>query len=84
MPRKKESGRPARPLPPRIDATPEQLAKAMFAMPSNHKWRYEQQEPEYWCARCERGVAYPEVLSETRLCKECAGAEKSALLLFSV
>ena len=41
MPRKKKAlGRPARALPPRTEATPEQLAKAMFALPANHEWKY--------------------------------------------
>ena len=38
--RKKELGRPARALPPRTDATPEELAKAMFALPADHEWKY--------------------------------------------
>ena len=47
MPRKKKSrGRPPRPMPERIDASPEDIAKAMFAMPEDHKWRYLEGEEE--------------------------------------
>ena len=41
MPRKrKERGRPPRPLPERIDATPEQLAHAFMSLPQDHEWQY--------------------------------------------
>ena len=74
--KKKERGRPpAQPLPPRIEATPEQLARAMFAMPPGHKWKYLEDDgvAEYQCAQCERLVRYPEVLTDTGLCSECKG-----------
>ena len=36
MPRtKKQRSRPPRPLPPRIDATPEDIARAFFRTPRN-------------------------------------------------
>ena len=54
-------GRPARPLPPRVDATPEQLAQAMFQLPADHQWEYlKSGSPEHRCADCGRAVAYPE------------------------
>ena len=36
----KRRGRPPRPLPV-IEATPEELAKAMINLPADHKWQYE-------------------------------------------
>ena len=74
MARKKELGRPARPLPPRIEATPEAIAKAMFAMPVNYQWKYLEKEPKHQCGECQREVRYPEVLLESGLCQECARA----------
>ena len=41
---KKQRGRPARPMPERIDASPEELAKAMFALPADYKWKYLERE----------------------------------------
>ena len=43
---KKPRGRPARPMPERIDASPEQLAKAMFALPKDYKWKYLEDKKE--------------------------------------
>ena len=37
---KKKRGPVPKPLPERIDATPEELAKAMFEWPRDHKWKY--------------------------------------------
>ena len=72
MPRKKkELGRPARALPPRTDATPEQLAKAMFALPADHEWGYLKERQDYRCQECGRAVSYPEVLGESGLCSTC-------------
>ena len=66
-------GRPARPLPPKVDATPEQLAQAMFQLPADHQWEYLKQDApkEYHCADCERLVAYPEVLHNDGRCEGC-------------
>ena len=66
-------GRPARPLPPRVDATPEQLAQAMFRLPANHEWEYLKKDgpKEYHCADCGRSVAYPEVLHDDGGCEDC-------------
>ncbi len=36
---KRSRGRPARPMPGRIDATPEEIAKAIFKMPADHQWK---------------------------------------------
>ena len=40
---KRERGRPARPLPPRIDGTPEAMAQAMFRLPADYEWQYERE-----------------------------------------
>ncbi len=38
----KKRGRPVtKSLPPRIDASPEAIAKAMFELPRDHEWEYE-------------------------------------------
>lgn len=71
--RKKELGRPARPLPPRVDATPEELARAMFALPADHKWKYlEEGPPDSRCGACGQAVSYPNVLTRAGLCSDCA------------
>ena len=70
--RKKEVGRPLeRKYPPRIDATPEELAQAMFALPADHQWAYLEKEPEYRCADCGREVNYPETLYRDGRCEAC-------------
>ena len=42
MPRKKKArGRPvSKPMPERIDATPEQIAEAFLRLPADHEWQY--------------------------------------------
>ena len=42
---KKPMGRPPRPLPERIDAPPEAIAKAVLSLPADHKWKYLEKEP---------------------------------------
>lgn len=38
---------------PRIDATPEEMAKAMFSLPAGHQWEYEKDGGKvYKCADC--------------------------------
>ena len=37
---KKPQGRPARPMPDRIDAPPEEIARRVLSLPQGHKWRY--------------------------------------------
>ena len=41
---KKRRGRPPRPMPERIDASPEELVKAMFSLPVDHDWWYIEKE----------------------------------------
>lgn len=62
-----ERGRPARPYPPRIDATPEQLLQAMFrAGPA-----VQAADRDYRCSDCGRAVHYPEILHRDNRCPEC-------------
>ncbi|MDE0621580.1 MAG: hypothetical protein OXH83_07925 [Bryobacterales bacterium] len=36
----KPRGRPALPMPEPIPDTPENVAKALFALPASHKWKF--------------------------------------------
>ena len=76
MPRKKkELGRPGRGYPPRLDATAEEIAQAMFKLPAAHKWQYENDgDKVYQCAACEREVRYPETLYQDGRCEGCKKA----------
>ena len=60
-----------RPYPPRVDATPEEMAQAMLGLPADHKWEYQETEPEYRCSDCGREVHYPETLFRDGRCKSC-------------
>ena len=79
MPRTKKGpgrGRTGRPLPPKIDATMEKMAKAMFAMPADHEWQYEKGEGKvYQCEACERVVSFPETLYQDGKCEDCHNAQ---------
>ena len=72
MPRKpKERGRPVEhPLPPRIDATPEEIAEAFFRFPMDQ----ELPEREYRCRQCGEVIHYPAVLDRDERCSRCARA----------
>ncbi len=41
---KRPRGRPARPIPDRIDASPEAIAEAFLSVPADHKWQYPKQQ----------------------------------------
>ena len=41
---KRKRGRPARPMPERINATPEQIADVVMRMPNKTVWRYQQRK----------------------------------------
>lgn len=70
--RKKERGRPMeRGFAPRVDATPEEIAQAMFNLPENHQWEYLQSEPDYRCSDCKREVTYPDTLYRDGRCETC-------------
>jgi len=60
-------GRPVeKPLPPRIDATPEMIAQAFFqTVPDQFE------ESDYTCKRCGHSVEYPDVLFEDGDCSVC-------------
>lgn len=36
----KRRGRPSRPMPPRIDASPDEIARVAMLRPPKKKWRY--------------------------------------------
>ncbi len=75
--RKKERGRPMKKknlYAPRADATAEEMAKAMFAMPADHQWEYPDagtEGPVYRCADCGREVHYPDTLYQDGRCETC-------------
>ncbi len=67
--RKHELGRPLkRVYPPRIDATPEEIAERFMRVPGDAKVK----EREYQCAACGKVVNYPDVLNRADRCSECA------------
>ena len=69
---KKPKGRPGRKYPPRVDATPEEMAQAIFALPADHEWEYERDGGKvYRCEGCGREVCYPETLYRDGLCDGC-------------
>ena len=69
MPRKKkERGRPARPLPPKIDATAEEIAQVFLRTPAPGPEIDETRV--YRCADCVREVNYPEILYRDGRCLE--------------
>ena len=73
--KKKERGRPMKKrYPPRIDATAEEIAQAVFAMPKDHKWKYQESEPEYCCVDCKQTVHYPDTLYRGGRCETCHAA----------
>ena len=58
-------GRPVeKKLPPRIDATAEEIAAAIFALPVDYKWQYNQDGARkvYKCVECGEAVYYPDTL----------------------
>ena len=71
----KERGRPMKKLyPPRIDATAEEIAQAMFSLPAGRKWEYKeafQNGTVYRCTDCEREVYYPDTLYRDGRCHQC-------------
>ena len=43
--RKKDRGRPpVKPMPERIDASPEEIAKRFLSLPADYEWQYDQGE----------------------------------------
>ena len=78
MSRPKERGRPMKKrYPPRVDATPEDMAQAMFSLPAGRKWEYLEAGPEgpvYRRTDCEREVYYPDTLYRDGRCETCHAA----------
>ena len=71
-PKGKERGRPVEnKLPPRIDATPEELAETFFRFPMGQK---AEEGREYRCGECGQEVNYPTVLDRKERCSNCAKA----------
>ena len=73
MPRKKKPrGRPPiRPLPPRADATPEDLARAFFKSKPGDDSNFPM---TYYCVACEEAVHYPKILYRDGRCEDCGKA----------
>lgn len=73
--KKRERGRPMkRGYAPRVDATPEEIAKALFSLPASHVWQYEKGGGKvYHCRDCQREVNYPETLYRDGRCENCKG-----------
>ena len=68
--RKKEMGRPVQDknkLPPRIDATPEEIAQAFFR--ADHVVL--SGTTDYRCRTCKEEVHYPDVLHQDGQCAKC-------------
>ena len=64
---KKELGRPGPKYPPKIDATPEEIAERFLSIPGTAKVV----EREYRCGACGATVHYPQVLDDSGRCSEC-------------
>ena len=70
----KERGRPMKAknrYPPRVDATADDMARAMFSLPADHEWEYEKAPPEYRCSDCGEAVHYPDTLYRDGRCEAC-------------
>ena len=73
MPRKKkERGRPVRGYPPRIDATPDQLAEVLLRV--RRPTKPIDDSKVYRCVVCKRDVYYPDTLYSDGRCRECHAA----------
>ena len=65
---KRTRGRPPAPLPPRIDATPEQIANVVLnaGRPTSAI-----RERIYACSDCGNRVSYPDTLCSDGRCEKC-------------
>ena len=69
MATEKEPGRPlGRKYPPRIDATPEEIALVFLRTPTSEATNAEH---IYRCVGCNREVYYPETLYRDGKCESC-------------
>lgn len=69
--RKKERGRPGRMYPPRIDATPEQIAQRFLGVSPKER-DVVVVSGKYRCVECQKQVYYPDTLNDDRKCAACA------------
>ena len=70
MAEKKPMGRPGRKYPPRIDATPEEIARLVL---KGGRPKARVKGRTYRCGACGRAVYYPETLYRDGRCPECHG-----------
>ena len=63
---KRPRGRPVRPLPPRIDADAETVARAVLRMPKSPP-----APRTYRCVACGQSVQWPAVLHDDQRCENC-------------
>ena len=69
---KKERGRPLKKrYPPRIDATPEEIARVVL---NRGRPKARVKSRDYRCGACGRAVHYPETLYRDGRCPECHAA----------
>ena len=67
--RKRDKGRPlTHKYPPRIDASPEVIAEAFFAVPADTQVRA---DADYHCVDCKCEVNYPDTLYDDGRCEAC-------------
>lgn len=67
--KKKDRGRPMQThYPPKIEATPSELAQILFRTPPTNR---PVSGRDYHCRDCERLVAYPETLYGDGRCETC-------------
>ena len=70
--KKEERGRPVRGYPPRIDATPDQLAEVLLRV--GRPTEPIDDSKVYRCVVCKRDVYYPDTLYNDGGCPECHAA----------
>jgi hypothetical protein len=66
--KKKIVDRPARMLPPRIDASPEEMSRVLL---NAGRPKGPVKGRDYHCVDCKRQVAYPETLYNDNRCESC-------------
>jgi hypothetical protein len=69
--RKKPRGRPGQPLPPRIDATAEEIAEVVLRAKPTKPFYAPPDRPEYHCEACGKVVSYPDTLYRDNRCEGC-------------
>ena len=69
--KKKPRGRPVeKRYPPRIDATPEEIARTVL---NGGRPKARVKSRDYRCGACGRAIYYPETLHNDGRCPECHG-----------